>query len=53
MFTNPTIRKKINVGPEGVYLRLGSAGKSEMASRIMEVVRSNENVLPASCDIRS
>jgi hypothetical protein len=45
------MRKNIIVGPVGTYDEVGSRGKREMASRIIDVVRSRENVLPASCSV--
>jgi hypothetical protein len=45
------MRKKIIVEPVGALDVVGSRGKREMASRIIDVVRSRENVLPASCSV--
>jgi hypothetical protein len=47
--TKPSTKQKTNVGPVGIYeVWVELWGKSEMARRIMDAVRSRENVLPAS-----
>jgi hypothetical protein len=46
MLTNPSMVKKTVVGAEGAE---SDCGKSEMASKTIDAVRSRENGLPASC----